>query len=344
MRKSIVLIPTYKPDSELLILVKELYEKNFKILVVNDGSGKKYNRIFEDVSSYAEVISHETNRGKGNALKTGIAYIKENYKDYSYFITADSDGQHLVSDILRVDKKLSEKNSIVLSTRILKGKIPLRSRFGNVLSRLVFTMLTGKYYIDNQSGLRGFSTEHCDWLLKVSGGFYDYEMNVLYFAEKQLIPITTINIDAVYIDRNRSSHFNPISDTLKIYKQLFYSARGTFMSFVLTEILLLISTLSVDLKYLFFTLPTIGIITVMFDIFFCIVFSMKEFKFKDYGRMLMRMAIKYSFYITFSWLIYLVAPTFPIFISFNLLMLLLMIPEFFILKTYYKLKLKKNKS
>ena len=341
MKEGIVLIPAYKPDKELLNLAVGLKEKGFKIVVVNDGSGKEYDNIFEEIKDICDIVAHETNKGKGRAIKTGIEYIMDNLSDHPYFITADADGQHLISDILRVREALEQKAQMVLTTRRFKGKIPFRSMFGNLLSRFVFAMMTGKYFSDNQSGLRGFSMEQCEWLKRVEGEKYDYEMNVLYFAEKQLIPIKTINIDAVYIDNNKSSHFNPVKDTIRIYKQLFRSARGTFLSALVTEALLLISTVTVDLRYILITLPTIGILTVIFNIFFCITCSMHGFHFRDYTRMFMRMALRYSFYMLFSWLILLINPSASIFFSFNLIMLLIIIPEYYLIKLCYLIFKKK---
>lgn len=341
MKEGIVLIPAYKPDKELVNLAVGLKEKGFKIVVVNDGSGKEYDNIFEEISSFCDIVAHETNKGKGRALKTGIEYIMDNLSDHSYFITADADGQHLISDILRVREALEQKAQIVLTTRRFKGKIPFRSMFGNLLSRFVFAMMTGRYLSDNQSGLRGFSMEQCEWLKRVEGEKYDYEMNVLYFAEKQLIPIKTIDIDAVYIDNNKSSHFNPVKDTIRIYKQLFRSARGTFLSALVTEALLLISTVTVDLRYILITLPTIGILTVIFNIFFCITCSMHGFHFRDYTRMFMRMALRYSFYMLFSWLILLINPSASIFLSFNMLLILFIIPEYYLIKLCYLIFKKK---
>lgn len=341
MKEGIVLIPAYKPDKELLNLAVGLKEKGFKIVVVNDGSGKEYDNIFEEIKDICDIVAHETNKGKGRALKTGIEYIMDNLSDHPYFITADADGQHLISDILRVREALEQKAQMVLTTRRFKGKIPFRSMFGNLLSRFVFAMMTGRYFSDNQSGLRGFSMEQCEWLKRVEGEKYDYEMNVLYFAEKQLIPIKTINIDAVYIDNNKSSHFNPVKDTIRIYKQLFRSARGTFLSALVTEALLLISTVTVDLRYILITLPTIGILTVIFNIFFCITCSMHGFHFRDYTRMFMRMALRYSFYMLFSWLILLINPGASIVLSFNMLLLLFIIPEYYLIKLCYLIFKKK---
>lgn len=343
MREGIVLIPAYQPDEKLIQLLQELRGLDFKVLVVDDGSGKDYASVFADAAQYAEILSYEENKGKGYALKAGIAHISENYRDFSYFITADADGQHLASDILRVSRKLEKKHPFVLTTRVRKGNIPFRSWIGNALSRFVFTMMTGKYFTDNQSGLRGFRLDQCDWLLKVAGDRYDYEMNVLFFTQKQRIPVLTLDIDAIYIDGNKSSHFNPVQDTLKIYKQLFYSARGSLLSMALVQMLLLISSIYSDLRYLLLTLPTIGIVSVTFNLLFCFLCSMRGFTFRDAPRMLTMTAVRYSLYILFSLPVAMWLPRLPIIVSFNCIMLLMVIPEYWLTKAVSLICLNKQK-
>ena len=44
--------------------------------------------------------------------------------------------------------------------------------------------------------------------------------------------ITTLPIETIYINDNASSHFNPLLDTWRIYKSLFYLARSTFAALV----------------------------------------------------------------------------------------------------------------
>ncbi len=73
-----VVIPAYEPDEKLVNLVSELkkYPK-IRIIVVNDGSGKAYSKLFEQVGLYATVLTHRENLGKGVALKTAFKYIKK---------------------------------------------------------------------------------------------------------------------------------------------------------------------------------------------------------------------------------------------------------------------------
>ena len=60
-------------------LIKEISQYKWnKIIVVDDGSSPATKKIFHDISKNFEitVLSHEVNKGKGEALKTGIEYIK----------------------------------------------------------------------------------------------------------------------------------------------------------------------------------------------------------------------------------------------------------------------------
>ena len=252
----LVLIPAYEPDGVLITLTAELRANGLEVLVVDDGSGENYSEIFDAVKKNATVVTLEKNCGKGAALKAGMQYIKDNLPDCENFITCDADGQHKVEDVLRVRNLLDKGEKFVLTLRQRKERVPLRSKIGNAMSRWVYALLTNRFLSDNQSGLRGFKREHLDWLIKVEKNNYDYEMNVLYYAAKKNIKIATIPIDAIYIENNASSHFNPIGDTVKIYKSLFSRAGASFIALFVSEIVMLVFTLIFGYKHLFVTMPT----------------------------------------------------------------------------------------
>lgn len=253
---SVVVIPAYQPDEELVRLVDELTANELSVLVVNDGSDKECDAVFDAVSKKAVVIHSEQNEGKGAALKKGFGALLEHFPDCTEFITADADGQHTVEDILRVREKLLEGNDFVLTVRQFEQKMPARSKFGNALSRIVYTTMNGHYFDDNQSGLRGFSVNHLDWLTVVKGDKYDYEMNMLCFADKQGITIHTLPIKAIYLDGNRSSHFNPVLDTFRIYKRLFFSVWPSLLCVALWEILTLLFSILFEYQHYRFMVPT----------------------------------------------------------------------------------------
>lgn len=213
-----VLIPAYKPDEKLVELCKKIIFEKMKVIVVNDGSGYEFEDIFNEIKNLdCILIEHEENFGKGTALKTGIKYALEN--NITKLVTADADGQHSVEDIISVSKELENNaETIILGSRNIK-EMPLRSRFGNSLTKFLFSFLRGIKINDTQTGLRGIPVVK-EWLI-LEGDRYEYEMNMLIFSKHIKIELKEIPISTIYINENESSHFKPIKDGLKIYKILF---------------------------------------------------------------------------------------------------------------------------
>ena len=319
-----VLIPAYEPDSELIGLTKQLRAAGFAVVVVDDGSGSAYQEIFEAVAQeQAHVLHHERNRGKGAALKTGMAYIRDHMPDTPHFITCDADGQHRVEDVIRVNKMLQAGQKFVLTMRNRRKDIavPFRSKFGNALSRVVYALLTKRFLSDNQSGLRGFAREYIDWLIQVEKDNYDYEMNVLYYAAKKAIRISTLPIDAIYINNNQSSHFHPVKDTVRIYKSLFGLAISQFISFFVAEILVLVASLIFGYEHLLQTIPGVAVIAfaVILIVDQCFVF--KGVRCHDYLTGIIHQIITYSLYMLGCFLFYFAGALIPMWLAFNIAVL-----------------------
>lgn len=236
--KIAVLIPAWKPERALAALVAELLELSFgAIIVVNDGSDPSYEPIFDELSertfegrSRVHILRHAVNLGKGRALKTGLNYFLNSFPDSIGIVTADADGQHSAEDILAVAQKLNEDpQHLVLGSRRFQGEIPLRSLVGNVITRHIFSALTGTSLSDTQSGLRGIPTRLIPSVLQLGGERYEYEMNVLTHAAHSS-GIAEVPIEAIYLDGNRSSHFNPVWDSMRIYFILLRFATSSLLA------------------------------------------------------------------------------------------------------------------
>lgn len=314
---NVVLIPAYEPDKELLNVVDELAALAFTIVVVNDGSGENYEDIFDAVRPKAHVVTLEKNCGKGAALKTGMAYIRDHLPDCTAFITCDADGQHRAADVLRVKHLLDKGEKFVLTVRQRKGKIPLRSRFGNDLSKFVYTLLTNRYLSDNQSGLRGFHISNLSWMIQVERDKYDYEMNVLYYAAKMGIKVTTLPIDAIYIENNASSHFNPILDTVRIYRSLFSLARGTFFALIAAELAMLIGSILLHNQYVLFLVPIVGAVELLSATLLNKFVFLKQLPHREHFTTVSYTIIVYFVYTLMCMVAHQMFPLLPLFLIFN---------------------------
>jgi glycosyltransferase involved in cell wall biosynthesis len=219
----IVLIPAYEPDEHLVDLVAGIRtdDPDQRVLVVDDGSGIAHASVFAAVRAQgAEVIAHRTNRGKGAALRTGFAWIVEHHHGHDV-VCADCDGQHVPADIRRVGAAVAEHpGSVVLGARSFGGEVPWRCRFGNDVTKRLFGLVTGTRLGDTQTGLRGYSADLLAWLATVAGDHFEYELEVLLDATRRAVPIVEVPIRTIYLEHNRSSHFRPVRDSVRVYVPL----------------------------------------------------------------------------------------------------------------------------
>lgn len=221
-----IIIPSLNPDEKLMEVVNGLIAAGFKdIVIVNDGSDDEHKGPFIEAERKPEcvVLVHEVNKGKGRGLKTAFSYVLNNRKDSLGVITVDGDNQHQVKDIEACMNKMIElKNHVVLGCRDFSGDdVPARSKFGNNMTKNVFKYLCGLNISDTQTGLRGIPREYLEDFIGLSGERFEYETNMLLELKEQDIPYTEVKINTVYIEENATSHFNPLVDSIKIYKVIF---------------------------------------------------------------------------------------------------------------------------
>ena len=234
-----ILIPAYKPDDKLVALTDQLLtHDDLKLVVVDDGSGEAFRPVFEALDKRVTLISYPDNKGKGGALKTGIRYIMDHMPECERLVTADADGQHRYADIRRVlDKSEEMPGALVLGSRAFDGDVPLRSRFGNAMTRQVFAIASGVKVRDTQTGLRGFDRDGMRLFVDVPGDRYEYEINMLLTAARAEMPIYEVTIETVYLNDNESSHFNPLKDSLRIYACILKFACSSLICFGIDYVL-----------------------------------------------------------------------------------------------------------
>ncbi len=226
----IVLIPAYEPDEQLVELVRSIraLRSSQQILVVDDGSGPEYREVFRACcDAGCELVTHPVNRGKGAALKTGFAHIAQDHPDHEV-VCADCDGQHTTTDILKVaDAVAGRRDTIVLGARSLGPDVPLRSRFGNAVTRVVFRRITGIRIHDTQTGLRGYPASMLVWLQSLKGERFEYELETLLQARRAGFLCHEVPIATVYLTGDHASHFRPVIDSIRVYAPFFRFATSS---------------------------------------------------------------------------------------------------------------------
>lgn len=241
-----ILIPSLDPDQNVVDYVDKLFDVGLNnIVIVNDGSKKDTLHFFDEIKNkHKEVIflTHEVNKGKGEALKTGFKYILDTYSNCKGIVTADADGQHLASDTLKVAEALLDTNDVVFGTRDFNKEIvPFKSRNGNKITTFFFKLLYGVLVNDTQTGLRGLPTDFARECLELPGSRFEYEIEMLIKVVNDKRRIVEVEIETVYLNSNRQSHFNPFKDSFKIYKVMF----SQFISYSIVSILSFVIDISI---------------------------------------------------------------------------------------------------
>ncbi len=235
-KDAVILIPCYDPNEKIMKSFLSELTKEFKnIVFVDDGCNKKHDKYMKELAKDFPVVKHNVNLGKGRGLKNGYNYILNNYPKAKVIIAADCDGQHSVKDIKKCyEVALKNMDSIVLGVRDFdKANVPLKSQYGNKLTRNILYFFVGKKISDTQTGLRAMSLNVARRLIEIPGERYEYETNVLIASKGFKIPIKEVIIDTIYINDNATSHFNPVKDSMRIYKFFMSYILVTFFAWIL---------------------------------------------------------------------------------------------------------------
>ncbi len=214
-----VIIPSLNPDEKLSKTVSDLIAVGFDdIILVNDGSAPEFLSNFPENVPGCTLLTHDVNRGKGAAMKTAFRYYLDSGRQTAGVITVDGDGQHLAEDVLGCAREMCDRHAVILGVRdFSEPHVPPRSRIGNRITSLVFRLFCGLNISDTQTGLRAIPAKFLPDMLEVEGDRYEYETNMLLEMSSRHIQYSEVKIHTVYIEENRTSHFRPVRDSIRIY-------------------------------------------------------------------------------------------------------------------------------
>lgn len=209
----LAIIPALNAERTLARVVERTRAYIEPVIVIDDGSSDRTSDVARDAG--ATVLRHESNRGKGAALKTGFAWALE--QGYDGVITLDADGQHLPSEIPKfLAERVTGGADLIIGGRAhLFGQMLPRRRAANRFSAWCIAKFSGVRISDSQSGFRFYSANLIrDMKLRTDG--FDMESEVIVRAGRKGFRIVTIPIQLGFVDGVSTSHYKPLKDTVRI--------------------------------------------------------------------------------------------------------------------------------
>ncbi|NTW02156.1 MAG: glycosyltransferase family 2 protein [Oscillochloris sp.] len=204
-----VLIPAYNEEQALPHVIESILaviDESYEILVIDDGSQDK---TCEIAKSYAcRVISHDINRGKGAAMKTGFTYARG-----EKIIVIDGDATYPADTIPEIVRQLDRHDIVRCVRSVGRDNIPLINRLGNKFFDTLISTVHQVEGSDMLSGLYGLHRHHLTAMRLDSDGF-DIETEIMVRA--QAMTLTAHNIPIQYNERIGEKKLKPVRDGLSI--------------------------------------------------------------------------------------------------------------------------------
>lgn len=144
-----IIIPVYNEVNSIREIIKRVMGvsliKDFlkEIIIVDDGSTDGTRRLLDVLDPVKfKIIMHETNQGKGTAIRTGLKYVTGDY-----VIIQDADLEYDPMDYNILLKEMTDRNlSVVYGSRELKRQEKRYSGLHFYLGGIFLSKLTNFLY------------------------------------------------------------------------------------------------------------------------------------------------------------------------------------------------------
>ena len=188
-----------------------------EIYVCDDGSADITAELA--ISFGAHLIRHQSNLGKGAALKSLFKAIEPFNPDI--IVVLDADGQHNPQDIPKIIEPILKREAdFVIGSRFIDGSslnAPFYRRFGlHIINGLILSSIK-----DTQSGLRAFSRKALEVVTKAESNGFGVETEQISLAKKCGLKIVEVPVKMLYGGALITSKKNPISHGFEILYTIF---------------------------------------------------------------------------------------------------------------------------
>lgn len=149
-----LMLPCYNEENAIVPLLRNVEHaavglaEPLKVVIVDDGSSdnsiariKEYAAQKNAVS--VEIMPHGTNKGLGQAMRTGVYHLAQSIDDEDIVFTMDADNTHNPDYMIAMRDKIRAGNEVVVASRYCPGgEEKGLALYRSILSRGASTLLT----------------------------------------------------------------------------------------------------------------------------------------------------------------------------------------------------------
>lgn len=220
--KHCFVIPVYNHPNYLEALVQHLNEFQLPIIMVNDGSDIECTALLRDISGknpWVELVEHEVNQGKGQAVITGLLKAKE--LGYSHALQLDSDGQHDWMDIPKfLDASKNNPAAMIIGKPVFDASVPKKRLYGRYATHIWVWINSLSFEIkDSMCGFRIYPLDSTVAVLNKAKfqPRMGFDTEILVRLKWENVPFINVPTHVIYPE-DGISHFNALRDNIGLTK------------------------------------------------------------------------------------------------------------------------------
>ncbi|HQZ59446.1 MAG TPA: glycosyltransferase family 2 protein [Acinetobacter sp.] len=222
MSKYSIVIPVYNHPHYLADLVQYLEQFQFPIILVNDGSHaectailRKLDQQFDQVS----LIEHVENKGKGQAVITGLRYAA--HIGMTHALQLDADGQHHWDDVAKFFQLSQQQpEAMVIGQPIFDASVPKKRLYGRYITH--FWVWVNSLSFDIKDSMCGFRIYPLDTTIAVLNKAkfqprMGFDSEILVRLKWEDVPFINVPTPVIYPEHG-ISHFDAWRDNIGLSK------------------------------------------------------------------------------------------------------------------------------
>ncbi len=234
--KPVVVIPHYNHSKTITNVVEQILAQGLPVLIVDDGSAVEHHSILKQLAQNEQVsaVFCEKNGGKGMAVKVGFQQALE--QGYTHAVQVDADGQHQLSDILKMVALAKQHPTAMICGKPIYGDDAPKSRlYGRKITN--FWLAINTLSFDIPDGMCGFRLYPLSSTVQVFneeriGERMDFDVEILVRCHWRKIPMIWVDTPVKY-QQGGVSHFRGWADNWlisKMHARLFFGMLGRILT------------------------------------------------------------------------------------------------------------------
>ena len=218
-KKTLAIIPCLNEEATIGSIVLKTKRQVDEVLVIDDGSIDETAKIAKEAG--AKVITHNSNHGKSQGIKTGFNYALD--QGFSYAITLDGDGQHNPDEIPTLLSHVMNGDDISIGIRSGNGtEMPKWRRIGKRVLDYATSFGNGGHIVDSQCGFRAFNQKAMSTLAsRLNGDDFTVESEQIIKAHELGLKIGKTEVSCKYKNLDTSTK-NPATHGFSVLRYVIW--------------------------------------------------------------------------------------------------------------------------